>query len=546
MAIRLRFQGDDVESAEEYLRALNPGLANELFADKRSTAETRWIGIESKRSEDPDLLYDRLTGVRHGEGYQIQLGSGNGRIRYATDRGLRNAVATLAQLIQSGAESVDIIDAPRFRVRGVIEGYYGVPWTADQRQGVMRLLASRKMNAYFYGPKDDRYHRKLWREPYPKVARRELSSLVDYARRLGLDFWYTIGPGLSMEYSSETDFQILVAKLESVRMLGVSRFGLLFDDIPANLQHTRDREQFSGLAMAHATVANRLYRELRERDAQVRLVVCPTEYSGRGDESSIAELGELLDPRIEVFWTGPEICSRELTLRDASLLTRTLNRPPLYWDNYPVNDLQMRDELHLGPYRGRDAHLYRMSLGIVVNVMENAEVTKIPLLTVADYLWNPEAYEPEASWRTAIKDVVGSNDADAFLQFADCNRYSALYRTDAPNLARELQQADFLRTTGHPAEAITVLRAAIVRLERASQLFDRGMENQLLQGELGRWIAAYRAGIGLLSAVAEELGRREPDTARLARCCATYKARPAYTYGDVLDPLVREFDRAGG
>ena len=53
-----------------------------------------------------------------------------------------------------------------FPVRGVIEGFYGAPWTHAARLDAVAFLAERGMNAYVYAPKDDPRHRTRWREPY--------------------------------------------------------------------------------------------------------------------------------------------------------------------------------------------------------------------------------------------------------------------------------------------------------------------------------------------------------------------------------------------
>ena len=99
---------------------------------------------------------------------------------------------------------------------------------------------------------------------------------------------------------------------------------------------------------------------------------------------------------------------------DARRFEATAGRPPLYWDNYPVNDVAMGWELHIGPYRGRDADLARPRAASLANAMELAEASKIPLATIADYLARPAGYDPEASWRRAIRDVAaGRRRTDA-------------------------------------------------------------------------------------------------------------------------------------
>ncbi|HZB70680.1 MAG TPA: beta-N-acetylglucosaminidase domain-containing protein, partial [Acidimicrobiales bacterium] len=53
------------------------------------------------------------------------------------------------------------------RVRGVLEGFYGRPWTWDERVAVARWCADRGMPHYVWAPKDEPLHRERWREPWP-------------------------------------------------------------------------------------------------------------------------------------------------------------------------------------------------------------------------------------------------------------------------------------------------------------------------------------------------------------------------------------------
>ena len=91
-----------------------------------------------------------------------------------------------------------------------------------------------------------------------------LKKTLEKTTALDLEFWYNIGPGLSMKYSSQEDFNALTHKLEQVYDLGVRNFGLLFDDIPMELQHPEDEDVFDDLPHAHAHVANKLFGHLKD------------------------------------------------------------------------------------------------------------------------------------------------------------------------------------------------------------------------------------------------------------------------------------------
>ena len=395
--------------------------------------------------------------------------------------------------------------ASPFAVRGVIEGFYGRPWTHAQRLDLIGFLGARGMNRFVYGPKDDPLMRRDWRTPYDGDGLGRLTELLAACRTNGMRLMYCISPGLDICYSDEADMAALRDKLAGVVALGIDSFGLLLDDIPRHLQHAQDRAAFGDLAAAHAHVGNRLFADL---GPGIRLTVCPTVYWGTGNEPYLVRLGEGLDARIGLFWTGRAICSATLDLADAATFARSTNRPATYWDNYPVNDVAMSYELHIGPYRGRDPHLWRAAEGIVANGMESFESSKIPLATVADYLRAPQAYDPETSWRQAIRDVVGELDGDAFTLFADNVRSSCLCADDAPIVSRALEAFLFQTERGDRAAAAAELDALADRLLAAAAHLLRGpVANRALMDEARPWLEAFELGARAIGAIADLAAR---------------------------------------
>ncbi len=302
-----------------------------------------------------------------------------------------------------------IADYPSFPIRGIVEGFYGPPWSYEDRLDMLRFLGQHGMNTYIYGPKDDLYHRKLWREPYPSTQMKHLAELAAAARENFVDFTFAISPGLSMIYSSDTDFQTLVKKLESVGRLGISNFALFLDDVPQDLVHPEDRTRFHTLAEAHIYLINRLYEHLKSRSPENRLTVCPTTYTNEwGSRAYIRELGAGVKPEIPLDWTGSEVIPEKIAVAQAKAWGEYLHRKPLVWDNFPTNDSNPW-WLNLGPVQGREAGLFAVTQGLFSNPMYQAHLTMIPLETVADYLWNPVAYDPAQSRAHAVKDLYGED-----------------------------------------------------------------------------------------------------------------------------------------
>jgi hyaluronoglucosaminidase len=318
--------------------------------------------------------------------------------------------------------------APGFGLRGVIKGFYGRPWSAQQRLDVIPRLARYGFNVFVYGPKDDPYICERWREPYAAQGLAYLGALKATCDAHGMALWVLLAPGFSISYADPADFQALLAKYRQVYGLGVRRFGLLFDDIAETLQHPADQRAFTSLVEAHLSLSKRVYGALRSLDAANALVVCPTEYWGDGRRGYLPALGRGLPPEVGLFYTGDTICAHTLDADNARRFAALTGRQPLYWDNYPVNDANMTREFHIAPLTGRSSDLWQYAQGLVANPMEHLESSLIALYTIGDYLTHPTAYDPEASHARAIADVVGPAHVPAVRALSQMCYKSALTR----------------------------------------------------------------------------------------------------------------------
>ena len=244
----------------------------------------------------PGPTYDRVHRRLSDEHFRIDLVPGDVcrvTIEASSRRGLRWAMIDLARRRRDGESPGDSCDGPAFGIRGVIEGFYGKPWSDDQRLDMIDFLAAHRFNTFMYAPKDDPFLRDRWREPHAADALRRLRATIDRCHDVDLTAMVGVSPGLSMQYSSADDRGRLDAKVLELVDAGVDHVALLFDDIPPSLQHPADLDTFRSLAEAHADVSNHVAEVLRARS--IPLVVCPTVYHGDGDEEYLVTLGSLLD-----------------------------------------------------------------------------------------------------------------------------------------------------------------------------------------------------------------------------------------------------------
>lgn len=296
-------------------------------------------------------------------------------------------------------------DSPSF-LAGVIEGFYGQPWTQAERFALFDTMAASGLNTYLYAPKDDLKHRAIWRECY---SPEELAPLVNAIRGCatrGLRFIYALSPGLDIRYSDATELESMQRRFAQMLDAGCEHFALLLDDIPDRMSPA-DHARFGSFAAAHAHVANALFRWVRERSPHARFLFCPTPYCGRmaaaklGGENYLATIGRELAPEIDIFWTGPEIISREIGVAHVRDLQRLLRRKPLIWDNLHANDYDGR-RFYCGPYAGRPPEIRADVSGVLLNPNCEFPLNFVPLRTFADFLRSPGPWDPRQAYLAAM------------------------------------------------------------------------------------------------------------------------------------------------
>jgi hyaluronoglucosaminidase len=292
---------------------------------------------------------------------------------------------------------------------GIVEGYYGQPWSWRARQESVAHLAAHGFGFYIYAPKADAFLRKRWREDHPPQIADPMRRLAARCGELGVRF----GVGLS-PYELYLDFDdaaraFLTRKLAGFDALGVKQLAILFDDM---------RGDTPDLAQTQA----RIVHWIAEHSAAERFVVCPTYYTddpvldryfGERPRDYLETLGSRLDPGIDVFWTGEEVCSSQYSPGHLTRIAESLRRKPLLWDNYPVNDGPiMSRSLHLRGFTGRPASNGDLLAGHAINPALQPVLSRIPALTLAESYARGDAYEYGAAFTRAAVEVLGAQLAE--------------------------------------------------------------------------------------------------------------------------------------
>ncbi|MDN4075316.1 protein O-GlcNAcase [Fictibacillus terranigra] len=436
-----------------------------------------------------------------------------------------------------------------FPIRGVIEAFYGVYYTAPERDDLISFIAEHGFNHYIYGPKNDRQHRARWREPYPDYIMEQFAKTVSHAKKCGVDFCYSIGCGVSINYASETDFAHITSKFKAFYDIGVRKFMIMLDDISAEFHHAEDRARYTSYAEAHVDLTNKLYHWLKSVDAGCELSMCPTDYHGQAPFSPyLHELGEGLHPAIDIYYTGPDICSRTISEKDSTDFAAAVNRKPVIWDNYPVNDLEMTGEMHIGPIYGRDASLPKASKGLFVNTMSQAEASKVVLVTYSDYFADPVNYNPWKSWDKAIRVVGGDENYESLRRFAEISLQSCLGCDNAQTLnqlTKNALDAIDAKEQVSTSPAVQLLHEYLDSLDEAGYILKFRMRNYALRNNLIPWIElmeswawAGRRAIAVLKAVENNEDITVPFN-WLNESAKEVKLHPKTIAGDILMPLIK-------
>jgi hypothetical protein len=288
---------------------------------------------------------------------------------------------------------------------GIIEGFYGKPWSWEARQETISFLAPYGYRFYLYAPKADPFLRRRWQEPHPANLAERLAALASHAKSAGVRFGVGLSP-FELYTFDEKSRAAFAEKLAFFDQIGVEDLAILFDDMRGDVPDLA-KNQIEIVEWAAA------------RTTATRVIVCPSYYTddpildrvfGNRPPNYLEDLGASLDQSIEMFWTGEEVISREYSTAHLDRVADQMKRQPLLWDNYPVNDGQrMSQYMHLRGVTGRPAANADFIAAHGINPALQPTLNRIPAITLSDSYRLGTGYQYADSFKHACTTVLGDD-----------------------------------------------------------------------------------------------------------------------------------------
>lgn len=307
------------------------------------------------------------------------------------------------QLKGKEIRSLIVKDYAEIKYRGALEGYYGSPWSVEDRIDMMKFGGEIKMNQYGFAPKDDPYHNSKWRELYPKAELEDMKSMAEAGNESKCYFVYMLHPFMTnpMRFNTEenynADLQLIKDKFTQLMEVGMRRFGILADDSGGasgeNLRRLMN-DMVAWLETMQATYS----------DLDTNIVFCPQDYMYTDTPMLRAFCNGLRD-EVLVAMTGGKIWG-EVTNGFMDNFYNANGCYPYMWINWPCNDNTKTSAIMGGHnyilHTGLDG---RKCKGIILNSIQESETSKVGVFTGMDYAWNIWQTEEEGdqAWEDSFK-----------------------------------------------------------------------------------------------------------------------------------------------
>ena len=433
--------------------------------------------------------------------------------------GLTTLYHIFAQMDSLTIRNFEIEDYADVVSRGFIEGYYGNPWSTEDRVNLMKWGGYYKLNAYFYAPKDDPKHRTQWDVLYTdEELEKKIKPLAVAGNESKCRYVYALHPfpqgnHLRFDANYDADLAKLKAKFKQVIDQGVRQIAILADDFwnPGGQ---------NGLRLLNDMTE--WLKEVKKEypDMKMTIPYVPFDYMGNGSGAELQVLKQAPE-NVQIVMTGGRVWG-EVTNNFTSTFTKNVGRGPFMWINWPCTD-NSKKHLIMGGY---DTFLHpgvdpSKIQGIMLNPMQQSEPSKAAIFGNASYAWNiwETKEEAEKIWNDAFSFVdhnsaIPNAASDALREMskhminqAMDSRVTVLQESVVLkaqlNTFKEKLEAETLT-----AEDVDAMIAEFEVLQKAAKTY-RASGNDAIKGQIVYWLNCWddttEAAIAYLNGVKSAL-----------------------------------------
>ena len=427
-----------------YLGIRNSGKVVDKYVSKQGIS-TDVFSVE--RKYDRHIVYVRKNSKNISE--IIIIGEHTNAVYYG--------LATMEQILEQGLkkgntvslQSVFISDYADMQYRGIVEGYYGYPYSYAVKKDLMNFFKRYKMNTYIYGAKSDPFHSGYWRDAYPEnittlqekngwLSQDMIKDLSLLSLQTKVNFIWAIHPnsGNSVDFSSVKSTNQAVKdvmnKFEKMHKLGIRQFSVFLDDAGWDFDDVNNYRDFlTNLQCRLQNKYNLNYTNPSDTVLPIHYVphIYAINFAKKEDLKTYFDAISQTSSNIVVYTTGSGVWS-SVKNEDFSIMKNLMKRPVALWWNYPCNDNKDGRIYTSDMY----SNLKEMGLpipdknvpdciGLVSNPMQQGTVAKIGLFGVADYSWNTEAFDAIQNWKDAFTAIIGKDMSSTYNFLSDYLRF---------------------------------------------------------------------------------------------------------------------------
>ena len=399
-------------------------------------------------------------------------------------------LATLEQILEQqhdGALGYTLIyDRADQQNRGLVEGYYGYPYSVEVKKDLMRYMMRYKMNTYMYGAKSDPYHSQMWKDAYPTsisaqqekngwLTQKMVEDIAKVSEETKVNFIWAIHPGNEF-LGSSTVISDIMSKFEKMHSLGVRHFGVFVDDVSIPSSDADMKKNADRLMSLQKAIEDKWNTDEAAPEDTVRplhfvpQIYCNSFASSVDQRQRFMTALSKVPSYITVYSTGQGVWSVPNNDHTATIVNE-FGRPMAWWWNYPCNDnadgqlypMDMYSNFVDMPAVGDGERLpstLNNCQGIIANPMQQGELAKTSLFSIADYAWNNAGFNNNNSWEASFKSLIANeeireayHDITYYLRWNEpesmktlINNYKSSLEKGAPNATKLLDAIVKIKT----------------------------------------------------------------------------------------------------